>query len=143
MPLRPDLVRRKLLSIEQAVSRPRSWQPITEERLAQDLLLQWAVERGLQVASEALFDTGNHVLAGEFAETVDRDAAVPERLVARGVITAPTGSRLRGWAGFRNVLVHDYAEVDLARVAAGCARLDDFDAFVRDVELWLASREGP
>jgi uncharacterized protein YutE (UPF0331/DUF86 family) len=102
-------------------------------------VLQWAVERGLQVASEALFDAGNHVLAGAFAETADRYADVPVRLVARGVLAPATGARLRGLAGFRNVLVHDYAAVDLARVAAGCARLEDLDAFVRDVELWLGS----
>ncbi len=139
MALKADLVRRKLLSIEQAVGRLRAWQPITEERLATDLLLQWAVERGLHVASEALFDAGNHILAGAFAETADRYADVPVRLVARGVLSTTTGARLRGLAGFRNVLVHDYAAVDLARVAAACARLDDFDAFVRDVELWLGA----
>lgn len=139
MALKPDLVRRKLLSIEQAVGRLRAWQPITEDRLATDLLLQWAVERGLHVAAETLFDTGNHILAGAFAETADRYADVPVRLVARGVLSAATGARLRGLAGFRNVLVHDYADIDLARVAVGCTRLDDFDAFVRDVELWLGS----
>lgn len=38
----------------------------------------------------------------------------------------------------RNVLVHDYATVDVHRVHAGLARLDDFEAFVADVESWLA-----
>lgn len=139
MALEVDIVRRKLLAVEQAVSRLRAWQPITAERLAEELLLQWAVERGLQIASEALFDAGNHILAGAFAETADRYAEIPIRLVARGVLTKQTGARLRGLAGFRDVLVHDYAAVDLDRVAQGCARLDDFEAFVRDVELWLAS----
>jgi len=35
------------------------------------------------------------------------------------------------------VLVHDYADVDLAIVAQGVQRLDDFTAFVTDVEKWL------
>jgi len=130
-------VRRKLLAIEQAVSRLRGWRPVTLERLEKDALLQWAVERGLQVAAEALFDLGGHVLAGEFQETVDRYADVPPRMAARGVIRADTSDRLRGLAGFRNVLVHDYADVDLAVVARGMERLDDFDAFVADVETWL------
>lgn len=137
MVVHADVVRRKLLTIEQAVSRLRAWQPVTVARLESDLLLQWAVERGLHVAAEALFDAGSHVLAGEFQETTDRYADVPPRLVARGVLTEATGDRLRGLAGFRNVLVHDYAEVDLAIVAAGVQRLDDFDAFVIDIERWL------
>jgi len=38
------------------------------------------------------------------------------------------------------VLVHDYARVDVGRVHAGLARLDDFEAFVADVETWLARK---
>jgi len=119
------------------VSRLRAWQPVTVQRLESDLLLQWAVERGLQVAAEALFDLGSHLLAGEFQEAVDRYADVPPRLAARGVLRQETSERLRGLAGFRNVLVHDYADVDLAVVAQGVQRLDDFTAFVTDVEKWL------
>jgi uncharacterized protein YutE (UPF0331/DUF86 family) len=137
MVLRADVVRRKLLAIDQAISRLRSWQPITQERLANELLLQWAVERGLQIAAEALFDAGTHILAGEFQEVVDRYAEVPERLAARSVLSVPTAARLQSLAGFRNVLVHDYADIDLGRVAAGAQRLDDFAAFIADVEQWL------
>ncbi len=48
-----------------------------------------------------------------------------------------TMNRLESLAGFRNVLVHDYAEIDLRRVHASLDRLEDFDAFVSDVEEWL------
>jgi len=53
------------------------------------------------------------------------------------VLSSTTTSRLKGLAGFRNVLVHEYAEIDLRRVHAGLERLGDFDAFVADVEQWL------
>ena len=48
-----------------------------------------------------------------------------------------TAARLEGLAGFRNVLVHEYAAVDLRRVHAGLDRLDDFDAFIADGGDWL------
>jgi uncharacterized protein YutE (UPF0331/DUF86 family) len=140
MVVRPEVVRRKLLEIEQAVARLRSWAPITLERLETDLLLQWAVERGLQLAAEALFDAGNHLLAGELHEVVTSYREIPVRLAARGVLSPATAQRLRGLAGFRNVLVHDYAEVDLAKVHAAIERLGDLTAFARDVERWLADR---
>jgi uncharacterized protein YutE (UPF0331/DUF86 family) len=92
------------------------------------------------VAAEALFDTGAHILSAEFRETVDEYREIPGRLVGRGVIAAATGDRLKGLAGFRNVLVHDYAEVDLDRVLAGLDRLSDFDAFVADVAAFLSRR---
>ena len=49
------------------------------------------------------------------------------------------GERFRAVAGFRNVLVHGYLEVDLDRIATMLAEeLDDFDEFARHVERWLA-----
>lgn len=137
MPVRPEVVRRKLLDIREAVGRLRAWLPITVERLEQDIMLRWAVEHGLHLAAEALFDAGSHLLAGEFQEAPDEYREIAPRLVARGVLSSATAARLESLAGFRNGLVHDYATVDVRRVHAGLARLDDFDAFVADVESWL------
>jgi uncharacterized protein YutE (UPF0331/DUF86 family) len=81
---------------------------------------------------------GNHVLSAEFQEVPDEYREIPPQLATRGVISAATAARLESLSGFRNVLVPDYATVDVRRVHAGLARLDDFDAFVADVELWLA-----
>ncbi len=137
MPLRADIVRKKLLQIDQATARLRSWMPVSLNTLETDLQLQWAIERGLQIAAEALFDAGNHVLAAEFHESVDEYREIPTRLAARGVLTPETATRLASLSGFRNVLVHDYADIDLVKIHAALGRLDDFDAFVADVEQWL------
>lgn len=141
MPLRSEILRRKLLQIDEATGRLRSWMPIEVRDLENDWKLRWAVERGLQVASEALFDAGAHILAGKFQETVDEYRDIPARLAARGVLRPETASRLSSLSGFRNVLVHEYATIDLKKLHTGLGRLDDFDAFVSDVELWLSAAE--
>jgi uncharacterized protein YutE (UPF0331/DUF86 family) len=137
MTVEPDVVRRKLLEIGEATAHLRAWSPVTIERLETDQQLRWAVERGLQVAAEALFDAGTHILAAEFQEAVDEYRQIPKPLLARRVLSSATVERLKGLAGFRNVLVHDYTDVDLDRLVAGLERLGDFDAFVADVERWL------
>src|SRR2546425_11875750 len=63
-------------------------------------------------AAEALFDAGGHILAGEFQEAVDEYREIPPRLLARGVISRETAKRLESLAGFRNVLVHEYADIE-------------------------------
>jgi uncharacterized protein YutE (UPF0331/DUF86 family) len=141
VPVRAEVVRKKLLDIGEAVARLRSWLPVTVERLEHDLMLQWAVQRGLQIAAEGVFDVGNHILAGEFHESADEYREVPKRLLAHGVLSAQTKARLESLAGFRDVLVHEYVDVDLRRVHTGLERLDDFDAFVSDVEDWLVKTE--
>ncbi len=138
MPVRPEVVRAKLLQISEAVGRLRAWLPVTAERLERDIMLRWAVEHGLHLAAEALFDTGNHILAGEFQEAADEYRDIPVRLGTREIISPGTVRRLESLAGFRNLLVHEYAAVDVRRLAAGLERLDDLEAFVADVEGWLA-----
>jgi uncharacterized protein YutE (UPF0331/DUF86 family) len=135
------VVRRKLLHIEEAVARLRSWQPVDEATLENDTKLQWAVERGLQVAAEAVFDVGSHILAGAFREAVEEYREIAPRLAARNVIAHETANRLEGLAGFRNILVHDYARVRLDKLVEGLGRLDDLVAFAHDVERWLQAQD--
>jgi uncharacterized protein YutE (UPF0331/DUF86 family) len=140
MTVEPDVVRRKLLEIDEATAHLRAWLPVTVERLETDQQLRWAVERGLQVAAEALFEAGTHVLAAEFQEAIDEYRQIPARLLAHGVLSRASAERLKGLAGFRNVLVHEYAEIDPNRLVTGLERLADFDVFVADVERWLRAR---
>jgi Protein of unknown function DUF86 len=93
VPADPEIIRSKLLDISEAVSRLRSWLPLTADRLEQDVMLRWAVEHGLHIAAEALSDAGNHLLSGEFQETADEYREIPPRLVARGVQQHRTAPR--------------------------------------------------
>ena len=61
-------------------------------------------------------------------------------LDAKGVIDVELASRLRSAIGFRNVLVHQYAEVDDDRVVASLGDLDDLDAYVAQVAAWTTSQ---
>jgi uncharacterized protein YutE (UPF0331/DUF86 family) len=140
VPVRPDVVRGKLLDLAETIGHRRSWLPVPVDRLAGEVMLRWAIEHGLHIAAEAVFDTGNHILAGEFQEAPDEYRDIAPRLAARGVITADTARRLESPAGFRNVLVHDYAGGDCRRLHADLGRLDDFEAFVADVDRWLERR---
>lgn len=54
MTVEPDVVRRKLLEIDETTAHLRSWAPVTIEQLERSQQLRWAVERGLQIAAEAL-----------------------------------------------------------------------------------------
>ena len=50
------------------------------------------------------------------------------------------GDRFRGIAGFRNVLVHGYLDIDLDLIVTILfERLDDFEEFAGHVEHWLAA----
>ncbi|MGD0839296.1 MAG: DUF86 domain-containing protein [Polyangia bacterium] len=107
-------------------------------RSSDDPAWEWAIERGLQIAAQAVFDIGNHILSGAFGERPTDYASVPVSLAGHGVITDALQAKLRGLAGFRNLLVHDYARVDAARVRQALdRRAGDLAEFADAIEAWL------
>lgn len=139
MVVRPEVIRDKVAALREATARLRRLQA----RNADDEAVSWAIERGLQVCAQGLLDLGNHVLAGAFSERSPDYASVPALLRKRGVISADLEQRLQGLAGFRNLLVHDYARIDPDRVREFLTtRLGDFEAFADVIEAWLDQAAG-
>lgn len=59
----------------------------------------------------------------------------------RGVLSEDLADRLRSATGFRNLLVHQYADIDDDRVVDNLSLLSDFEAFTRQVAAWLTNRD--
>jgi uncharacterized protein YutE (UPF0331/DUF86 family) len=135
--VRREVLRERLAGLREALRRLDE----IRARPSDDVASEWAVERGLQVAAQSVFDIGNHVLSGGFGERPADYAAIPLALCRHGVISASLEARLRGLAGFRNLLVHDYARVDPARVREALeTRAGDLAEFADAVEEWLAAQ---
>jgi uncharacterized protein YutE (UPF0331/DUF86 family) len=133
------LVRRHLLALDAAVSNLRRHAGHPLEQLTADTDEAWAVERGLLLCAQNLLDVATHLAAAAGRDAPDYASAI-DQLGALGVLPAPFAARLRGIAGFRNLLVHGYLAVDLVRVHQLLnQRLDDFEAFAKHVEAYLAA----
>jgi uncharacterized protein YutE (UPF0331/DUF86 family) len=127
-----------LLALERAVAQlsRHSGRPI--EALRSNLDEAWAVERGLQLCAQNALDIATHLAAAAGADSPDYATAI-DALVPLGALPAEFATGFRAVAGFRNVLVHGYLEVDIARVHTVLnARLQDFRDFARHVEAYLA-----
>lgn len=97
------------------------------------------VEHTLQLAIQAALDAASHVVSdGRLGEPrTNRELFV---LLARaGILPEDLATRLTSMAGFRNVLVHGYDDVDLAIVEDVVEhRLEDLLALVRALRSCLA-----
>ena len=138
-PGRPDrrVVQRRLIALRRAVSILRRHAGCTPQELSADIDRRWAIEHGLQVSAQAALDVATHLGSalgydpGTYGSSIDC-------LVEANILPPSFGERFRRIAGFRNVLVHGYLDVDLDLVAEILSeRLDDFEDFVRHVERWL------
>lgn len=87
------------------------------QRFVADEDVYLKAERSLQLAIQAILDIGTHIIADEgLNRPAGYEDIVPE--LGRAAILPPVlVERLAGLAGLRNILVHDYLEVDHGRFA--------------------------
>jgi uncharacterized protein YutE (UPF0331/DUF86 family) len=106
----PDLVEKKLAVIETCVSQLRRLARV--EEITRDVREERFVEHTLQIAIQAALDVASHIVSDERLGEPTTNRQLFELLAQAGWVEQGLGQRLRDMAGFRNILVHGYAEVD-------------------------------
>ena len=143
MALRVDAVEVRLLRLESVISELVRLGQADPEQFRQEASSMWSVERGLQLGAEILLDIGNHILVAEYGVSSSEYRDIFKRLAERKVISSSLAERLGGLAGFRNILVHDYLDLDRERVLENLRRAPrDFSEFAREIRDWLEGRPG-
>ncbi len=127
-----ELVAGKLAAIETYLRELRELARPSE--LETDVRERRFVEHTLQLAIQAALDVASHIVSDERLGEPRNNRELFERLAANGWIATDLAARLRDMAGFRNVLVHGYARVDVGVVRDVVERrLGDLDLFVSGV----------
>lgn len=83
-----------------------------------------------QTAIEACIDAAHHVVADEGLGTPSSNGDAFRLLAGASFITEELGVTMAGAVGFRNVLVHGYADVDDDKVVDHLVHVEDLRAFV-------------
>jgi len=105
-------------------------QHIPYEVFAADPKTYWAVEKGLERCIQNVLDVSAHVLASLGGPVPDDYGSLLVELGKRHILPQEFALRVSPMAGFRNILVHEYLEVDLCEVYDALQnRLDDFREF--------------
>lgn len=136
--LDPAVLQRRLRHLANAVSRLERFRDIPLEQLDPDDGTDWAVLHGLQICIQAVLDISAHVLASTGATVPDQYRTGILMLGKLRVLPEEFAGRIAAMAGFRNILVHDYLDVDLTIVKRILdEQLDDFKLFGQYVEQYL------
>jgi len=136
-----DVVRRHLFALDEALRTLRKHRDLTVSDLESDQEKRWIVERGLQLCAQNVLDVATHIAASTGHDVPDYAAAI-DRLVDAGVLPRHFAARFRALAGFRNVLVHGYLEVDVAIVHRLLTDdLADFTEFARHVNAFISRQQ--
>lgn len=130
-PVDPDVVQAKLRLLRTLLDDLAPYRERSAEDLERDRTARYVVERILTSLVDVAVGLNLHLVvgAGEAVPGDQRSSFL--RLGDLGLIDAELAARLAPSAGLRNVLVHAYADIDLAKVAAAIApALDDFASYV-------------
>lgn len=125
-----DLVEKKLAFIESCVADLRRLAIL--DNLENDVKERRFVEHTLQLAIQACLDAASHVVSDDRLGEPHTNQELFRLLAQAGRISKDIADNLRAAAGFRNILVHGYAEVD-SRVTRDVLEnhLEDLLAFAR------------
>jgi uncharacterized protein YutE (UPF0331/DUF86 family) len=131
-------VLRLLRSLADDVSVLRSEADAKDERRADQMWLR-GVKYAFITAIEACIDVAQHVCSSE-GWGPPRDNGDAMLVLGRhGVLEPDLSERMRAAVGFRNVLVHQYGDVDDNIVQERLVDLGDLDAFAAQVVRFLDS----
>ena len=131
-----ELVSKRLAFIETCLRELRQFARPGD--LAGDIRERRFVEHTLQLAIQAALDVASHVVSDDRLGEPATNRALFDLLERAGWVDRDLADRLSNMAGFRNILVHGYAEVDLAVVQDVVANhLGDLDAYVAAIRAKL------
>jgi len=85
---------------------------IALENVLEDEDIQDLLDRRMQVAVENCIDIATHLAAGLDLPRKERASDVFLLLAEKEIISAELAQKLAGAAGLRNILVHEYMEID-------------------------------
>jgi uncharacterized protein YutE (UPF0331/DUF86 family) len=132
-----DRILRKLSFMQRCVSYLRSVDADSSE-LEMNYELRSAVERNFQLAIESAIDIGEMIISKEGLERPEIYRSVFLILGKNRIIPEEFAEGFAQAAGFRNILVHIYEDIDTNILYMFLTeRLDDFDEFAGYITQYL------
>jgi uncharacterized protein YutE (UPF0331/DUF86 family) len=130
--IRPEVLRKRLLKLDEYLAILHQIRRYSHQEFLDNPERYGSAERFLQLAIETLTDLGNHVIAELELGNVDWYSDIPHHLCKAGYIENQMEQTWIRMIGFRNVLVHEYLEIDREIVYRVLQEnLDDLDELKR------------
>lgn len=128
-----EVVKARLLKLEEYINDLKDYQNIKQAEYKQNKLTKRFVERTLHLAIESCLDIGSHIISDERLGTTNSNVDIMKILADNDIIEKNVDTYIK-MAKFRNVIVHDYANLDLEIIHQILTNnVDDLENFL----LWI------
>jgi uncharacterized protein YutE (UPF0331/DUF86 family) len=134
----------KLERLRRCMQRIEHKRPPTLATLAADVDLQDILSVNLERAVLLCVDIAAHIIASREVPAPTTMAAAFDALHALHVLSPDLANSMKKAVGFRNIVVHNYQEIDWGIVFNICHhKLDDFRAFAQAIVHILSREDRP
>ena len=124
----------RLQKLDGYVRHLRQLQQADLSEYLEDENLQAIVERRLQLAIQICMDIANYLIAQLGLTSPDEPENIFAVLGRENILRPDLARHMIGMVRFRNILVHDYLDIDSRIVYQNLsAELDDFDKFAQQI----------
>lgn len=111
-------------------------------KLLTDRDQMYTIEHRLQLAIESTLNIAEHIISGLGLGIAETGREVFLKLGEKGIIGKQLAKTLGDAVGLRNILVHNYLEVDLNEVVkSATVGLDDLREFVKQINSFLEKQK--
>ena len=135
-----EVIEQHIQNMEEALTELGRYGNISFEEFQRDLSLRWIVEKGLEILIQNLLDIGAHLLASQIKNDWEDYGEVILKLGKHRVIPQAFSDKIKGMAGLRNILIHEYLKIDLDKLFDYLKyRLEDFVLFIQYIRAYQKS----
>ncbi|GAB2672223.1 type VII toxin-antitoxin system HepT family RNase toxin [Thalassiella azotivora] len=141
--LRAGVVQERLATIRLLLRDLESLGEVTADQLEADRFRRHVVEHVLSQLVQLAVSVNSHVAATVLGEAVTDYRSSFDAAASAGLVDADLAAELKPSVGLRNVVVHEYLDVDVRILAAAVplAR-SSYGRYLTSVADWLAQRQG-
>lgn len=136
-----DTIRKRLVSLRRILGELEKYRDSDAKELRSDLSQMYAVFFMLQQVIDLATDINQHIAATTLNVADSSSRRGFEDLIRAGILPTDLEQDFYRSAALRNVITHQYVEVDLGIVSNSIPRvLDVYTQYVKSISRWLASR---
>ena len=130
----------RLARLDEYTYRLRRFESLSLEEYLGNYDIQAIAERNLQLSIQVCMDIANYIIARKRLSFPPDQENIFTLLGREGIIPRELAGRIKGMVNFRNILVHDYTEIDPVKVHAMLKQgLNDFREFALAAVKFLES----
>jgi len=133
-----DLVRRKLARLNMYLDKLKPIADFTFNEYISDFYKKTSTERLIQLIVECSSDINSHVVLESGQRPPEDYTSSFIRAAEAGLITHELANKLKGSGGMRNIIVHEYMEIDDRKIYEILPiAISDFKEYIRQVDDFL------